>query len=115
MRAPAWLPLPVRRALRVVRRYWRVVAFRLEKYTSPVRRSWRLSLQVRVVTLTLIASSLLVGTFGWFIAWRSADILLNRAEAEVAARARRLYLARKAARRAERAARRAARANAAVV
>ena len=38
-----------------------------------------------------------------------------RAEAEVAARARRLYLARKAARRAERAARRAARANAAVV
>ena len=37
-----------------------------------------------------------------------------RAEAEVAARARRLYLARKAARRAERAARRAARASAAV-
>ena len=37
-----------------------------------------------------------------------------RAEAEVAARARRLYVARKAARRAERAARRAARANAAV-
>ena len=38
-----------------------------------------------------------------------------RAEAEVAARARRLYLARKAARRAERAARRAARASASVV
>ena len=38
-----------------------------------------------------------------------------RAEAEVAARARRLYVARKAARRAELAARRAARANAAVV
>ncbi len=37
-----------------------------------------------------------------------------RSEAEVAARARRLYVARKAARRAERAARRAARANAAV-
>ena len=37
-----------------------------------------------------------------------------RAEAAVAARARRLYVARKAARRAERAARRAARANAAV-
>ncbi|KUL36786.1 histidine kinase [Actinoplanes awajinensis subsp. mycoplanecinus] len=68
-----------------MRRYWRVVAFRLGKHTSPVRRSWRRSLQVRVVTLTLIASSLLVGTFGWFIAWRSADILLNRAEAEVAA------------------------------
>jgi hypothetical protein len=38
-----------------------------------------------------------------------------RAEAEVAARARRLYLARRAARRAEHAARRAARASAAVV
>ena len=38
-----------------------------------------------------------------------------RAEAEVAARARRLYLARRAARRAERATRRAARASAAVV
>ena len=38
-----------------------------------------------------------------------------RAEAEVAARARRLYLARKAARRAERATRRAARASAAVI
>ena len=38
-----------------------------------------------------------------------------RAEAEVAARARRLYLARKAARRTERAAGRAARASAAVV
>ena len=37
-----------------------------------------------------------------------------RSEAEVAARARRLYVARKAARRAERAARRAARASAAV-
>ena len=38
-----------------------------------------------------------------------------RAEAEVAARARRLYVARKAARRAERATRRAARASAAVM
>ena len=37
------------------------------------------------------------------------------AEAEAAARARRLYLARKAARRAERATRRAARASAAVI
>ena len=37
-----------------------------------------------------------------------------RAEAEVAARARRLYVARRAARRAERAARRAARASASV-
>jgi two-component system sensor histidine kinase MtrB len=85
MRAPAWLPQPVRRALRVARRYWRVFSLRLEKYTAPVRRSWRRSQQVRVVTLTLVASSLLVGTFGWFIADRSADILLSRAQDEVAA------------------------------
>ncbi len=85
MRAPAWLPQPVRRVLRVARRSWRVVALRLETYTAPVRRSWRRSLQVRVVTLTLVASSLLVGTFGWFIADQSADILLNRAKDEVSA------------------------------
>ncbi|BCJ44585.1 hypothetical protein GCM10010168_13980 [Actinoplanes ianthinogenes] len=85
MRAPAWLPQPVRRALRVARRYWRVISLRLEKYTAPLRRSWRRSLQVRVVTLTLVATSLLVGTFGWFIADRSADILSSRAQDEVAA------------------------------
>ncbi|GIF12540.1 MtrAB system histidine kinase MtrB [Actinoplanes teichomyceticus] len=85
MRAPAWLPERVRRPLRVVRRHWRVVASRLERFTSPVRRSWRRSLQVRVVTLTLVASSLLVGTFGWFIADRSAKILLHRAQDEVSA------------------------------
>ncbi|WP_255657945.1 MtrAB system histidine kinase MtrB [Actinoplanes sp. L3-i22] len=85
MRAPAWLPQPVRRVLRVTRRGWRVVAHRLESHTAPVRRSWRRSLQVRVVTLTLVASSLLVGTFGWFIADRSAKILLDRAQDEISA------------------------------
>ncbi|MEV6346946.1 MtrAB system histidine kinase MtrB [Actinoplanes sp. NPDC051851] len=84
MRAPSWLPMSVRRPLRVVRRYWRVLVRRLEAYTSPVRRYWRRSLQLRVVSLTLIASSLLVGTFGWFIADQSAKILLNRAQDEVA-------------------------------
>src|SRR5687768_13914150 len=83
MRAPAWLPMPVRRTLRVVRRYWRVLARRLEVYLAPARHTWRRSLQLRVVALTLVASSLLVGAFGWFIAERSAKILLNRAEAEV--------------------------------
>jgi two-component system, OmpR family, sensor histidine kinase MtrB len=50
---------------------------------SPARRAWRRSLQLRVVALTLVASSLLVGAFGWFVAYRSADILLNRAQDEV--------------------------------
>ncbi|MFC7531362.1 MtrAB system histidine kinase MtrB [Actinoplanes sp. GCM10030250] len=84
MRAPAWLPMPVRRALRVVRRHWRVVARRFQQYTAPARRSWRRSLQLRVVALTLVASSLLVGTFGWFIADRSAKILLSRTQDEAA-------------------------------
>ncbi|MEU4425306.1 MtrAB system histidine kinase MtrB [Actinoplanes sp. NPDC024001] len=75
--------MPVRRALRVVRRYWRVAARWLRHYSAPARRSWRRSLQLRVVTLTLVASSLLVGTFGWFIADRSAEILLSRTKDEV--------------------------------
>ena len=75
--------MPVRRALRVVRRYWRVLARHFRHYTAPARRSWRRSLQLRVVTLTLVASSLLVGTFGWFIADQSAKILLSRTQDEV--------------------------------
>jgi two-component system, OmpR family, sensor histidine kinase MtrB len=85
MRAPAWLPMPIRRTLRVLRRYFRVVARRLERVLAPARREWRRSLQLRVVALTLIASSLLVGAFGFFVAQRSAKILLNRAQDEVQA------------------------------
>ncbi len=83
MRAPAWLPLPVRRPLRVVRRCWRVVLRRCQRLFAPTRRAWRRSLQLRIVALTLVASSLLVGAFGWFIAERSAKILLDRAQDEV--------------------------------
>src|ERR1044071_4727724 len=83
MRAPAWLPMPVRRTLRVLRRYFRVAMRRFERFTGPARREWRRSLQLRVVALTLIASSLLVGAFGFFVAQRSAKILLNRAQDEV--------------------------------
>ena len=36
--------------------------------SAPARRAWRRSLQLRVVALTLVASSLLVGAFGWFVA-----------------------------------------------
>ncbi|MBG0563118.1 MtrAB system histidine kinase MtrB [Actinoplanes aureus] len=75
--------MPVRRTLRVVRRYWRVLVRWFQHYTAPARRAWRRSLQIRVVSLTLVASSLLVGTFGWFIADRSAEILLSRTKDEV--------------------------------
>nr|BFE76387.1 two-component system sensor histidine kinase MtrB [Actinoplanes digitatis] len=83
MHAPAWLPMPVRRTLRTVRREWRVGVRRGWRVAAPARRAWRRSLHLRVVTLTLVASSLLVGAFGWFIANRSTQILLDRAEDEV--------------------------------
>jgi two-component system sensor histidine kinase MtrB len=75
--------MPVRRTLRVVRRYWRVGVRRGDRAAQPARRAWRRSLQLRVVAITLVASSLLVGAFGWFVADRSAKILLNRAQDEV--------------------------------
>ncbi|MGA5304113.1 MtrAB system histidine kinase MtrB [Nucisporomicrobium flavum] len=75
--------MPVRRILRFVRRYWRVAVRRGLQLSAPARRAWRRSLHLRVVTLTLVASSLLVGGFGWFIADRSTKILLDRAEDEV--------------------------------
>ncbi|MDT5043529.1 MAG: two-component system, OmpR family, sensor histidine kinase MtrB [Actinoplanes sp.] len=77
--------MPARRTLRVVRRYWRVVVRRLRRTTAPARKAWRRSLQLRVVAITLVASSLLVCAFGWFVAERSAKILLSRAEDEVQA------------------------------
>ncbi len=80
--------MPVRRALRVVRRYWRVAMRRARVVTAPARRAWRRSLQVRVVAITLVASSLLIGAFGWLVAYRSTDILLNRAQDEVFAQGR---------------------------
>jgi two-component system, OmpR family, sensor histidine kinase MtrB len=75
--------MTVRRPLRVVRRQVRAVWRRAVRTATPARRAWRRSLQLRVVALTLVASSLLVGAFGWFVAYRSADILLNRAQDEV--------------------------------
>ncbi|HET9518862.1 MAG TPA: MtrAB system histidine kinase MtrB [Actinoplanes sp.] len=85
MRAPAWLPTPVRRLLRAGRRLWRALGTRVAALVAPSRRAWRRSLQLRIVAITLVASSLLVGAFGWFVAYRSADILLDRAQDEVEA------------------------------
>ena len=80
--------MPVRRTLRVVRRYWRFGMRRARVLSAPARRAWRRSLQVRVVAITLVASSVLVGAFGWFVAYRSVDILLSRAQDEVIAQGR---------------------------
>ncbi|WP_203782142.1 MtrAB system histidine kinase MtrB [Paractinoplanes rishiriensis] len=77
--------MSVRRPLRVLRRYFRLGVRRFEYASAPARRAWRRSLQLRVVALTLVASSLLVGAFGYFVAASSADILLLRAQDEVRA------------------------------
>jgi two-component system sensor histidine kinase MtrB len=83
MRAPAWLPDPARRVLRGARRLWRTVRRQGGATTAAGRHAWRRSLQLRVVTITLLASSLLVGGFGWFVAYWSANILLTRAQEDV--------------------------------
>ena len=48
--------------------------------------TWRRSLQVRVVTLTLVVSSLLVGGFAYMVATRSTSILVDRAQADLKGR-----------------------------
>jgi two-component system sensor histidine kinase MtrB len=59
-----------------------VILRRGRRAFAPVRKAWRRSLQLRVVAITLVASSLLVCAFGWFVADRSAKILLSRAQDE---------------------------------
>jgi two-component system sensor histidine kinase MtrB len=51
-----------------------------------MEHTWRRSLQVRVVTLTLVISSLLVGGFTYIVATKSTGILLDRAEGDLKAR-----------------------------
>ncbi|WP_326555961.1 MtrAB system histidine kinase MtrB [Micromonospora sp. NBC_01813] len=48
-----------------------------------VNRMWRRSLQLRVVTITLVASGLLVGGFAYMVASQSTNILLDRAREDV--------------------------------
>src|SRR4051794_5577447 len=47
-----------------------------------LRRAWRRSLQLRVVTMTLVMSTLLVGTFGLVVANRIIDGLLDAKAAD---------------------------------
>jgi two-component system sensor histidine kinase MtrB len=49
-----------------------------------VRQEWRRSLQLRMVTITLVASSLLVGSFGALVAVLSTDSLIKGARADAA-------------------------------
>ncbi|MEW2381531.1 MtrAB system histidine kinase MtrB [Micromonospora sp. NPDC047707] len=51
-----------------------------------LHQTWRRSLQVRVVTITLLASSLLVGGFAYLIADKITNILLENARNDVETR-----------------------------
>jgi two-component system, OmpR family, sensor histidine kinase MtrB len=65
---------------------YRAARVRAAVLTAAAQRTWRRSLQVRVVSITLLASSLLVGGFAYLVASQSADILLNNAKETAQAR-----------------------------
>lgn len=72
---------------RLVKRTARVPALRptarrLAPGVRQARRIWRRSLQLRMVTITLLCSSVLVGGFGYLIAQSSTDSLTKGAEAD---------------------------------
>ncbi|MEG3632235.1 MtrAB system histidine kinase MtrB [Micromonospora palythoicola] len=62
---------------------WRGVRGRLARSLARLHQTWRRSLQVRVVTITLVTSSLLVGGFAYLIADKITSILLDNAKTDV--------------------------------
>ncbi|WP_204341947.1 MtrAB system histidine kinase MtrB [Micromonospora terminaliae] len=56
---------------------------RAARFAAGAHQTWRRSLQLRVVTITLVASSLLVGGFAYLIADKLTNILLENAETDV--------------------------------
>lgn len=76
-------PTPASRRLPAARALCRVLAGRAARLAAGVHQTWRRSLQVRVVTITLVASSLLVGGFAYLIADKLTNILLENAETDV--------------------------------
>lgn len=66
-----------------MRALWLALTGRAARLAAGVHQAWRRSLQVRVVTITLVASSLLVGGFAYLIADKITSILLENAETDV--------------------------------
>nr|WP_240742021.1 MtrAB system histidine kinase MtrB [Micromonospora zingiberis] len=65
---------------------WRRLSGRLARLLAGLHQTWRRSLQVRVVTITLVVSSLLVGGFAFLIADKITSILLDNAKTDVRSR-----------------------------
>ncbi|MBL6275246.1 HAMP domain-containing histidine kinase [Micromonospora fiedleri] len=65
------------------RELWRRLSGRAARVFAGLHHAWRRSLQVRVVTITLVVSSLLVGGFAYLIAGKITSILLDNAKTDV--------------------------------
>ncbi|MEE6257282.1 MtrAB system histidine kinase MtrB [Plantactinospora sonchi] len=65
---------------------WRAGTVRGAATAAGLHRTWRRSLQVRVVTITLVASSLLVGGFAYLVVHNITDIVLDNARRDVMGR-----------------------------
>lgn len=74
------------RARTAARAQWYVAVRRVALLVAGLHQTWRRSLQVRVVTITLVTSSLLVGGFAYLVAAQSTTILLDNAKQETRAR-----------------------------
>ena len=68
---------PGERVAAAVRRLWRAAARRVRIVWAAGRRAWRRSLQVRIVSITLIVSGALVGAFGYVVAQRITTGMLD--------------------------------------
>jgi two-component system, OmpR family, sensor histidine kinase MtrB len=64
---------------------WQAAARQGALLAAPVHRTWRRSLHFRVVAITLVISSVLVGAFAYLVATQSTNILLHRTEQAAAA------------------------------
>jgi two-component system sensor histidine kinase MtrB len=80
---PAASPARLRARLRARRR---VVVGRITALGVAVHRTWRRSLQLRVVTIALVASSLLVGATSYLVADKITNIVLASAISDVEVR-----------------------------
>ncbi|WP_460777863.1 MtrAB system histidine kinase MtrB [Micromonospora polyrhachis] len=69
-----------------LRAFWHAVVARSAALFAGLRRTWRRSLQLRVVSITLVASSLLVGGFAYLVADNITNILLENATEDVKVR-----------------------------
>ncbi len=85
---PPASPTTASRRLQAARALWHALAAGSAQLVADLHQTWRRSLQVRVVTITLVASSLLVGGFAYLIADKITSILLENAETDVLMRLR---------------------------